>query len=48
MGHLDDGRGRYPEHRHALGCPAGGNRAAVTHLKQKLAEAEAPKGSREW
>jgi hypothetical protein len=43
LGHLDNGRGRYPEHR---SC----NRATVTILKQKLAEAEAaaPRGSREW
>jgi hypothetical protein len=34
LGHLDNGRGRYPEHR---SC----NRATVTILKQKLAEAEA-------
>jgi hypothetical protein len=55
LGHVDeDGRNRgfpprHPEHRHARDCPAGGNRATVTHLKQKIAEAEAaPRGSREW
>jgi hypothetical protein len=48
LGHVDeDGRDRgfptrYPEHR---SC----NRATVTILKQKLAEAAAtPRGSREW
>jgi hypothetical protein len=48
LGHVDeDGRARgfplrHPEHR---SC----NRATVTILKQKLAEAEAaPRGSREW
>jgi len=48
LGHVDeDGRDRgfptrYPEHR---SC----NRATVTILKKKLAEAAAtPRGSREW
>ena len=47
MGHVDeDGRARgfpprHPEHR---GC----NRATVTILKQKLAEAAASTASREW
>jgi len=47
LGHVDeDGRAgglpeRHPEH-HAC------NRATVTILKRKLAEAEAPRGSREW
>jgi hypothetical protein len=48
LGHVDeDGQARgyplrHPEHR---SC----NRATVTHLKRKLAEAEAaPRGSREW
>ena len=46
LGHVGDntaaGGERWPEHRTC-------NRATVTHLKQKLAEAEpAPRGSREW
>jgi len=55
LGHVDEAglaRGyptRHPEHRHARDCPAGGNRATVTHLKQKLADqAAAQGGSREW
>ena len=41
LGHMENG-GRHPEHR---SC----NRATVTILKQKLAEAEAaPPSSREW
>ena len=41
LGHMDSG-GRHPEHR---SC----NRATVTILKQKLAEAEAaPPSSRDW
>jgi len=52
LGHVDeDGRARgyalrHPEHRHARDCPAGGNRATVTHLKQKLAAVE--RASRQW
>jgi hypothetical protein len=51
LGHVDErGRARgyplrHPEHRHSRDCPAGGNRATVTHLKQKLAEQG---GSRQW
>lgn len=46
LGHVRDntaaGGERWPEHR---SC----NRATVTNLKRKLAEAEAaPRGSREW
>ena len=46
LGHVGDNTGaggeRCPEHR---SC----NRATITNLRQKLAEAEAaPRGSREW
>ena len=46
LGHVGDNTGaggeRWPEHR---SC----NRATITNLRQKLAEAEAaPRGSREW
>ena len=50
LGHADDDPTRYagPEHRHARHCPAGGNRATLTHARAARAEAEAPPTIREW
>jgi hypothetical protein len=46
----DDPTGRRylgPSHRHTRDCPAGGNRATVTHLKQRLGSTPS-RQSREW